>query len=219
VIDQGVLDKLPPLLRNPRKAIRKEACWTVSNVTAGNVAQIEAIIHSSLFELVSILLDRGEFDVKKEAAWAVANATSGGTPQQIRFLVSTGCVPPLCALLSSISNEKVIMVALEGLENILKVGEDDKPQTENVNKFAQIVEECGGLESLENLQTADLYEHGEEIYERAVVILRKFFCGEYEDEAYVKKPNVDNNTNTFQFNTDDGDGDGNMAEDTNGFNF
>jgi len=217
VIDQGVLQKLAPLLRNPKKAIRKEACWTVSNVTAGNVTQIEAVIQSSLFSLVSILLDRGEFDVKKEAAWAVTNATSGGTPQQIRFLVNIGCVPPLCTLLSSTDNGKVIMVALEGLENILKVGEDDKPQTENVNKFAQIVEECGGLESLENLQTADLHEHGEEIYERAVVILRKFFCGEFEDEAYVKKPDVDNCTNTFQFNTDDGNGDGDMVEDP--FNF
>jgi len=209
VINNGALPKLQQLLTNGKKAIRKEACWTISNITAGNVMQIEAVIKESLFQPVINLLQRGEFAVKKEAAWAVSNATSGGNPQQIRYLVNLGCIPPLCLLLNS-NNSKVIMVALEGLENILRVGEDDKLQTNMVNKFCQIVEQCGGLESLENLQTVNMNEHEDEIYERLVMIVRKYFGGVAEDDSYVQGPNVDNNTNTFQFNTD---------EKATGFNF
>lgn len=60
-----------------------------------------------------------EFDIKKEAAWAISNATSGGTKEQIRALVTRGCIPPLCKLLDC-NDHRIITVALEGLENILK---------------------------------------------------------------------------------------------------
>lgn len=29
------------LLNNPRESVRKEACWTLSNITAGNKQQIQ----------------------------------------------------------------------------------------------------------------------------------------------------------------------------------
>lgn len=58
--------------------------------------------------------------MKKEAAWAISNATSGGTPEQIKHLVEQGCIKPLCDLLT-VEDNKIISVALEGLENILKV--------------------------------------------------------------------------------------------------
>lgn len=42
IIDSGVLPHLYNLLtQNHKKSIKKEACWTISNITAGNQAQIE----------------------------------------------------------------------------------------------------------------------------------------------------------------------------------
>lgn len=60
----------------------------------------------------------------QEAAWAISNATSGGKPEQIKYLVQQGCIPPLCDLLE-VHDAKIVTVALEGLENILKVGHFD----------------------------------------------------------------------------------------------
>ena len=65
------------------------------------------------------LLSQAEFDIKKESAWAISNATSGGTAEQIKYLVHAGCVRPLCDLLTC-SDVRIVTVALEGLENILK---------------------------------------------------------------------------------------------------
>ena len=41
-----------------------------------------------------------------------------------RYLVSQNCIKPLCDLLT-VSDAKIIHVALDGLENILRVGADE----------------------------------------------------------------------------------------------
>ena len=79
------------------------------------------------------MLSTAEFDIRKEAAWAISNATSGGTDDQIVFLVEQGCIPPLCELLAT-PDAKIITVALEGLENILKVGQVQAVKTGTENK-------------------------------------------------------------------------------------
>ena len=88
---------------------------------------VQAVVYNSwpydkafiTFMRVPQLLSTAEFDIKKESAWAISNATSGGTAEQIKYLVHAGCVRPLCDLLTC-SDVRIVTVALEGLENILK---------------------------------------------------------------------------------------------------
>jgi hypothetical protein len=35
VLDQGVLETFTTLLDHPKRVIKKEICWTISNITAG----------------------------------------------------------------------------------------------------------------------------------------------------------------------------------------
>ena len=39
-IEAGVLEEFHKMLDHPKKAVRKEICWSISNVTAGNPTQI-----------------------------------------------------------------------------------------------------------------------------------------------------------------------------------
>lgn len=87
-------------------------------------------------------MGKAEFKTRREAAWAITNATSGGTPDQIRYLVAQDCIPPLCFLLT-VMDSKVVHVALNGLENILRLGEQDAAQN-GINQFAVLIEECFG---------------------------------------------------------------------------
>jgi len=105
------------LLSSPKKGIRKEACWTISNITAGNKDQIQAVVDNNIIPPLIQLLTNAEFDIRKEAAWAISNATSGGSPAQIKFLVQQGCIRPLCDLLT-VNDAKIVTIALEGLENV-----------------------------------------------------------------------------------------------------
>jgi len=49
VIDHQALPCLLNLLTtNHKKSIKKEACWTISNITAGNRDQIQAVINANI---------------------------------------------------------------------------------------------------------------------------------------------------------------------------
>lgn len=182
IINCGALPALLALLSSTKDGIRKEACWTISNITAGNSVQIQAVIDAGIIPPLINLLSNGDFKTRKEACWAISNATSGGLqkPDQIRYLVSQGCIKPLCDLLACPDN-KIIQVALDGLENILKVGEMDKeaaqPGEPAVNRYALFIEEAGGMEKIHDCQN----NANEEIYMKAYNIIEKYFSD--EDEA------------------------------------
>lgn len=184
VINCGALPCLLNLLAAAhKKSIKKEACWTVSNITAGTRDQIEAAIQAGLFPPLIALLATAEFDVKKEAAWAVSNATSGGSAEQVRYLVQAGAIRPLCDLLTC-ADVRIVTVALEGLENILKVGEGEKELAggAGVNPYVALVDDAEGLDKIEELQN----HTNEEVYEKAVSLLETFFDvedGEVENLA------------------------------------
>lgn len=88
-------------------------------------------------------MGKAEFKTRKEAAWAITNATSGGTPEQVRYLAEQGCIAPLCELLT-VMDAKIVQVALNGLENILRLGEADAVYNNGVNPYCDLVEQCFG---------------------------------------------------------------------------
>ena len=190
VITSGALPALLSLLSSPKEGIRKEACWTISNITAGSPPQIQAVIDANIIPPLINILQNADFKTRKEACWAISNATSGGLqePSQIRYLVSQGCIKPLCDLLTMMDN-KIIQVALDGLDNILKVGEMDKQAAGPgaVNQYALYVEEAGGMVTIHNLQQHDNME----IYKKAFNIMDKYFPDDEEVDAGIGAANVD----------------------------
>lgn len=123
-----------------------------------------------------------------------------------RFLVSQGCIKPLCDLLVC-PDPRIVTVCLEGLENILKIGEADKDlgNTEGVNVYAQLIDEAEGLEKIENLQSHD----NTEIYEKAVKILETYWLEEDDEQL----PSADAQHSGFNF------GGGELPLPSGGFNF
>lgn len=199
IINCGVLTALYHLLSSPKEGIRKEACWTISNITAGNTTQIQAVIEANMIPPLVHILSSGDFKTKKEACWALCNATSGGLnrPEQIKYLVNQGCIKPLCDILNSMDN-KIILVALDGIENILRVGELDRTNSdEGLNMYAIIVEECGGLEIIQELQNHD----NEEIFKKAYHLIDRYFSEDEEEDADMV-PEMDSNTGSFAFEQD-----------------
>ncbi|KAI8638096.1 armadillo-type protein [Parasitella parasitica] len=176
IINCGVLPALSALLSSPKETIRKEACWTVSNITAGNTTQIDAVIESNIIPALVHILSTAEFKTRKEACWAIVNATSGGLnkPAQITYMVQQGIIKPLCEMLTVIDN-KIVQVALDGLENILKVGEQDRPNDpEGLNRYSRVIEDCGGMELIHQLQSHD----NGDIYKKAYHIIDRYYNDE-----------------------------------------
>uniref|UniRef100_A0A3B3QSV4 Importin subunit alpha n=1 Tax=Paramormyrops kingsleyae TaxID=1676925 RepID=A0A3B3QSV4_9TELE len=193
VLNCSALPCLLHLLSSAKESIRKEACWTISNITAGNRAQIQTVIDANIFPVLIDILQKAEFRTRKEAAWAITNATSGGTPEQIRYLVNLGCIKPLCDLLT-VMDSKIVQVALNGLENILRLGEQEAKQSgSGINPYCSLIEEAYGLDKIEFLQSHE----NQEIYQKAFDLIEHYFGVEEEDPGLA--PQVDENQQQYLF--------------------
>jgi len=164
------------LLDHPKVAFRREACWIISNISAGTTQQIEFIVGdpAQILKLISVVQKDSE-KVKREALWALANAASSGNELQAQKLVSNGVLDCFLEALS-FSDPKMIQVALEGIQGILKNGAKLGAQLPEGNPFITLLEEKGGLEKIEMLQT----HASDEVYKHSVQILEEFFALEEE---------------------------------------
>ncbi|XP_038076104.1 importin subunit alpha-7-like [Patiria miniata] len=193
ILNCSALPYLLHLLSSQKESIRKEACWTISNITAGNRQQIQCVIDANIIPTLIDVLGKAEFKTRKEAAWAITNATSGGSPEQIRFIVEHNCIPPLCELLN-VMDAKIVHVALNGLENILKLGDQDvKNNLTQQNQYALVVEHCQGVDKIEFLQS----HANQEIYQKAFDIIDRYFSTEEEDSKLA--PKIAENAQVFEF--------------------
>jgi hypothetical protein len=172
VLNCGALNFFSALLRHRKDKINKEAVWFLSNITAGNQRQVQAVIDSNLIRPIIDHLANSEFSTKKEAAWAISNLTVSGNKHQVAHCVSSGVIPPFCALLECKDNQ-VVQVVLDGLQNILRLA-----APEGLENVTTQIEECGGVDKIENLQNHE----NEDIYKLAYEIIVQYFRDETDQE-------------------------------------
>ncbi|CAK59170.1 unnamed protein product (macronuclear) [Paramecium tetraurelia] len=164
VLNTGVLSKFEILLKHKNKAIRREICWSLSNIAAGTAAQVKQIIRndsllSSLFEE----LEKGTPEIKKEIAFILSNSVIYAELKDLDHLVmSHGLIQKLSSLLD-MSDKTVIQVSLEGIFEFLKRFQHD----EKFEIYKQIIKESNLIEKVEQKQT----HSSNVIYENSIKIL------------------------------------------------
>lgn len=167
IIECGAVPSLRRLIAHSNREIQKEACWTLSNIAAGTVDQIQCVLDSgcipSLMELASS--NTTDAEVKSEACWVVLNATSCGSDSQIEYLVNQGCIQILGNLLEETS---MVMMALEGLERILQVGELEAKRTDSPNPYASLMASAN-IETLVSHKSATVAKRASRIWQQHFV--------------------------------------------------
>lgn len=203
VIDAGVLDHVESLLAHPRKNIRKEACWLLSNIAAGTHYQIGHLLGKPRVLMAVIkALQSDQWEVRKEAAWVISNICTGGGSKHIEQIVELGAIEAIISTLD-VADSKVVSVALEAIDAILKTGES----LNKLNGYISFVDEADGIDKIESLQ-----EHENDgIYEKAIAIIEKYFGSDdgLEDENLA--PAVSGDMFAFGVPTKSIDGSGGAA--------
>lgn len=190
-IEAGILPKLHQMLAAEKSAVRKEASWAISNITAGPVEQIQAVIAENIMEKIIELTQRDCIEVRRESVWALSNATSGANLEQAQYLIQKGSTEALCSVLTVKGEVRTIAIALEGLENLLKMGRNI-PLPDGTNPVAASIEQCRGLEYLDSLQShANIH-----IYKKVLAIIEGFFG--FEEPEDSAKP-ADGSVSIFNF--------------------
>ena len=87
---------------------------------------------------------------------------------------------------------KIVLVALSGLENILKTGESEKK--DDLNQYSVMIEECYGLDKIEFLQSHENME----IYHKAFKMVETYFGSDGDDSDARVNPQM--TADQFQFN-------------------
>jgi importin subunit alpha-1 len=180
VLECGALRHLSKLLTHPRRNVRREAAWAVSNVAAGTAVQIEALMaEPGLMANVVQQLRTGEWNVRKEATWVISNIAATGSVAHLRTLMSLGIVEPLSDMLSpKASDVRVLSVVLDTISALLGIGAKLAPRGTSASVVDRF-EAAGLLDSLERLQELN----NDDIYDKCVDIIDKYFGAESNEDA------------------------------------
>ena len=120
VLEAGFLPILHQLLKYPLEQVRKEACWTASNVAAGSRGQKQALLdEEGLLADVMELSRTANTSVRKEACYVLSNLCEGGDLEQLSVLLNAGVVHTLASALFE-GSRQLYPVATQGLQCLLR---------------------------------------------------------------------------------------------------
>uniref|UniRef100_A0A7S3QSF1 Importin subunit alpha n=2 Tax=Dunaliella tertiolecta TaxID=3047 RepID=A0A7S3QSF1_DUNTE len=179
IVDAGALSAMLACLdKCDRLSLKKDAVWALSNVAAGTCSQVEAMARAGAFPKIIALLHGNEEALKRECAFTLANpwaSNVGISPDVADLLIKDGVLKELVDLLDLSVDTSIVKVAIQGLQEATKRGqqmmrdEANKQMAEgqeepNVsNRIAEVIKEHGALDKLHEL----LASTEEEVYFKA----------------------------------------------------
>ena len=100
----------------------------------------------------SMVAAQTDLEARKEALWVISGLCAA-RPEQIAVVVDLGAVPMLVEMLDHPDDDGVTVAALQGLNCILTIEHDNRFDSgEERTPWRHQVQECGGLDRIENLR-------------------------------------------------------------------
>lgn len=178
-LDLQLLPALFPLLSHPKKAMRREVVWVISNITAEpDHQQVQAVLDTPglVPTLVTLLNTDPEIDVRREAIWALSNLANSSNDAHVLSVLHAGFLSAITDLLSNPAMGNLLPIALEAIQKMLGTARDKDDQWAMIQPIlvASHVEEH--LEALTSHRRID-------VAESAQALLGDFFGRDIIDDS------------------------------------
>ena len=147
VLNLGYVEALSTLMSSSVENIIKKAAFSISKICAAGHHQLDTIITAGLIPRIVDLAFSSNEDINFNIANALGNATGKGRPDQLAYFVKSGIIKALCNLLQN-QNEKTVLIAMLGLESILKYGKNSFNDDKELTEFLSVIRQCDGLVNL-----------------------------------------------------------------------
>ncbi len=115
---------------------------------AGDNHQIQTVIDNNIVPKLLCSMKGHDPELRKNSTHAITNATSCASDAQMKYLIDQGCIRSYCELLNGEKDEGTVCLALEGLENIMKVNVREN----EANERYLLLIEADGLMRLQELR-------------------------------------------------------------------
>ena len=155
IFSSGAISAFPFLLNHPRRVVRKEALWTVSNLLVGGPAQIQLVVAANLVPRVVGTMVDADATLRQEALIGISNLLLRGSFEQVEYAIELGAIHHLVQMLND-PVSSIIMLALESAATLMNAG-DRLMQLRNLapNPFQVAFAQDGGRIRLETLLRHD----------------------------------------------------------------
>ncbi|KAH0454444.1 hypothetical protein IEQ34_016368 [Dendrobium chrysotoxum] len=179
IVGQDITDRaisaLVKCLKSENRALKKEAAWVLSNISAGSLQHKELVFSSEAASFLLDLLSSAPFDIRKEVAFVLGNlcvSPGDGVRQpdiivnNLVSLVNNGCLPGFLNLVRS-PDVEAARLGLQFLELVMR----GMPNGEG----PKLVELEDGIDAMERFQ----FHENEEMRIMANTLVDKYFGEDY----------------------------------------
>uniref|UniRef100_A0A0N4ZMI5 Importin subunit alpha n=1 Tax=Parastrongyloides trichosuri TaxID=131310 RepID=A0A0N4ZMI5_PARTI len=171
IISAGIFKQVIPYLLKSKAydtEIHYYCIWILSNIMAGPEGHINTILSCNIMPLIFKSISSSLSKIKVECSWFLNNFVHGCSRHQIKEIIKCGGLPIICEELKYPNNDYIYNL-LECIFEILEACSTCFP--EKLEKIKFTIEECGALETLEELQ----YNQNEKIAKLCEKIIVDFF--------------------------------------------
>lgn len=120
MIEKGLIADFVPLMNHEIATIRREVCWSFSNILSDSAHHVELCQRQGVIsKLIDIFMREKEQNVAKEAAWALANAFLIASPSVLCAIIQLPNFIQAYASLLRYPDDRLFAEACVSIEHVL----------------------------------------------------------------------------------------------------